>query len=173
MMREFLFCARILDFILKAFPLWNLKLKEGNVSYRILVIGKRRSAKTLSFVFSGQKQCASRDIKLQVDKSFCYSCSVALVSYSLQPHGLQHARLPCPSASPGVCLNSCPLSWSCHPTISSSVTPCSSCLQSFPASGSFLLNWLFTSGGQNIGTSASTSALPMNIQGWFPLGQEF
>ena len=121
MMREFLFCARILDFILKAFPLWNLKLKEGNVSYRILVIGKRRSAKTLSFVFSGQKQCASRDIKLQVDKSFCYSCSVALVSYSLQPHGLQHARLPCPSPSPGVCLNSCPLSWSCHPTISSSV----------------------------------------------------
>lgn len=83
MMREFLFYARILDFILKAFPLWNLKLKEGNVSYRILVTGKRGSAKTLNFVFSGQKQYASRDTKLQVDKSFCYSCSVALVSDSL------------------------------------------------------------------------------------------
>ena len=158
MMREFLFCARILDFILKAFPLWNLKLKEGNVSYRILVIGKRRSAKTLSFVFSGQKQCASRDIKLQVDKSFCYSCSVALVSYSLQPHGLQHARLPCPSPSPGVCLNSCPLSWSCHPTISSSVIPFSSCI--FSSIRVFSNEW----GGQSIGVSASTLVLPVNTQ---------
>ena len=173
MMREFLFYARILDFIFKAFPLWSLKLKEGNVSYRILVTGQRGSAKTLNFVFSGQKQYASRDTKLQVDKSFCYSCSVALVSDSLWPHGLQHSRLPCPSPSPRVCLNSCPLSWWGHPTISSSVIPCSSCLQSSPASGSFLLNWFFTSGGQSIGSSASTSALPMNIQGWFPLGQEF
>ena len=90
MMREFLFYARILDFILKTFPLWNLKLKEGNVFYRILVTGKRGSAKTLSFVFSGQKQYASRDIKLQVDRSFCYSCSVTLVSDSVTPWAAAH-----------------------------------------------------------------------------------
>ena len=79
-------------------------------------------------------------------------------------HGLQHARLPCPSPSPWVYSNSCPLSQWCHPTISSYVIPFSSCLQSFPASGSFLRSQLFTSGGQSIGVSASTSVLPMNIQ---------
>ena len=88
----------------------------------------------------------------------------------LQPHRLQHTRLRCPSPSPRVCSNSCPLSLWCHPTISSSVTPFFSCLQSFPASGSFLMSWLFASGGRNIGASASTSVLPMNIQGWFSLG---
>ena len=77
-------------------------------------------------------------------------------------------RLPCPSPSPGTCSNSCLLSWWCHPTISSSVVPFSSCPQSFPASGSFLISWLFTSGGQSIGVSASASFFPMNIQGWFP-----
>ena len=81
---------------------------------------------------------------------------------------MQHARLPCPSSAPGACSNSCPLSWGCHPTISSSVVPFSSCPQSFPASGSFPTSWLFASGGQRIGASASV--LPMNIQGWFPLG---
>ena len=80
------------------------------------------------------------------------------------------ARLPCPSLSPRVCSNSCPLSRWCHPTISSSAVPFSSSHQSFPASGSFPVSWFFTSGGQSIGASASTSALPMNIQGWFPLG---
>ena len=85
---------------------------------------------------------------------------------SSQAHGLQHCRLPCPSPSPRVCSNLCPSSW-CHPTISSSDNPFS-CLQYFPASGSFPMNWLFTSGGQNIGASASV--LPMNIQCWFPLG---
>ena len=95
--------------------------------------------------------------------------SRSIVSDSLQPHGLQHASLPCPSLSPRICSNSCPLSGWCHPTISSSVIPFSSCLQSFPASGSFLMSWLFASGGQNIGVSASASVLPMNIQGWFPL----
>ena len=89
---------------------------------------------------------------------------------SLQPHGLQHARLPCPSASPGACSNSCPSSWCCHPTISSSVIPFSSRLQSFPASGSFPMSPFFTSGGQSIGASASSSVLPVNIQDWFPLG---
>ena len=79
-------------------------------------------------------------------------------------------RLPFPSLFPRVCSNSSPLSWWCHPTNSSSVIPFSSCLQSFPASGSFLMSWLFASGGQSIGTSASASVLPMNVQGWFPLG---
>ena len=96
-----------------------------------------------------------------------FSCQV--VSDSLRPHGLQHARLPCPSLSPRVCSNSRPSSQWWHPTISSSVTPFSSCRQSFPASGSFPVSQLFTSGGQSIGASASASVLPMNIQGWFPL----
>ena len=94
-----------------------------------------------------------------------FSCSV--VSHSLWPCGLQHTRLPCPS-SPRACSNSCPLSWWCHPTVSSSVIPFSSCLQSFPASESFPVSWLFASGGQSI--EASASVLPMNIQGWCPLG---
>ena len=89
---------------------------------------------------------------------------------SLQLHRLQHARLPCPSPTPRACWNSCPLSRWCHPTISSSVVPFSSCFQSFPASGSFQMSQLFTSGGQNIGVSASASVLPVNTQDWFPLG---
>ena len=96
-----------------------------------------------------------------------FSCSV--VSDSLQPHGLQHSRHPCPSPSPRVCSNSCPLSQLCHPTISSSVVPFSSCLQSFTASGSFPMSQLLESGDQSIGASASASVLPMNIQDWFPL----
>ena len=88
----------------------------------------------------------------------------------LRIHGLQHARLPCPSPSPGASSNSCPLSWWCHPTISSSVIPLSSCFQSFPALGSFLMSHLFTSGDQSIGTSASAWDFPMNIRDWFPLG---
>ena len=92
------------------------------------------------------------------------------MSDSLQPNGLQHARLPCPLPSPRACSNSCLLSWWCYPTISSSVIPFSSCLQSFPASGSFLKSQLFTSGGQSIGASASASVLPMSSQGWFLLG---
>ena len=89
---------------------------------------------------------------------------------SPQPHKLQHNRLPCPSPTPGVHPNPCPLSQCCHPTISSSAIPFSSCPQSFTASGSFLMSQLFASGGQNIGVSASASVLPMNIQDWFPLG---
>ena len=99
---------------------------------------------------------------------FQFSCPV--VSDSLQPHGLQHARLPCPSTTPGVYSNSCPLSWWCHPTISSSVIPFFSLPQSFPASGSFQMSQLFASGDQRIGASASVSILPVNIQDWFPLG---
>ena len=82
---------------------------------------------------------------------------------------MQHARLPCPSPTSGTCSNSCPLSRWCHPTISSSVVPFSSCLQSFPASGSFPVSQFFTTGGQSIGASASASVLPMN-EDWFPLG---
>ena len=93
----------------------------------------------------------------------------SVVSDSLQPHGLQHARFPCPSPTPRAYSNSCPLSWWCHPTISYSVIPFSS-LQSFPASGSFQMNQFFTSVGQSIGVSASASVLPMNIQEWFLLG---
>ena len=90
----------------------------------------------------------------------------SVLSHSWWPHGWQCTRLPGPSPSPGLYSNSCPLSRWCHPTISSSVVPFSSCLQSFPASGSFLMSRLFPSGGQSIGVSASASILPMNIQDW-------
>ena len=96
--------------------------------------------------------------------------SHSVMSNSFWPHRLQHMRFPCPSPSPWVCSNSRPLSRWCHPTISSSVVPVSSCLQSFPASGSFPISQVFTSGGQSIGASASASVLPMKIQVWFPLG---
>ena len=97
-----------------------------------------------------------------------FSCSV--VSDFLWPHGLQHARLSWPSPTLGVYSNSCPLSQWCHPTISSSAVSFSSCIQSFPASGSFQMSQFFASAGQSIGVSASTSVLPMNVQDWFPLG---
>ena len=95
-----------------------------------------------------------------------FICSV--MSDSLRPHGLQHAGLPCPSPTPGAYSNLCPSSWWCHPTMSSSVIPFSSCFQTFPTSVSFLMSWLFASGGQSIG--ASVWVLPVNIQDWFPLG---
>ena len=97
--------------------------------------------------------------------------SHSITSDSLQPHGLQHARPPCPSPTPRACSNSCSLSWCCHPTISSSVVPFSSCLQSLPASGSFPVSQFFASGGQSIGVSVSASVFPMNIQDSFPIGQ--
>ena len=100
--------------------------------------------------------------------SFQFSRTV--VCDSLRLHGLKHTRLPCPSPSPGLCSNLCPLSRWCHSTISSSVTPFSSCLQSSPASGAFPMSQFFKSGGQSIGVSASASVLPINIQSWFPLG---
>ena len=96
--------------------------------------------------------------------------SWSVTSDSLWPHRLQHARLSCSSLSPRVCSNSCPLSQWCHPTISSSVAPFSSCPQYFSVSGCFPMSRLYASGGQNIGASASASLLSMNIQGWFPLG---
>jgi len=99
-----------------------------------------------------------------------YQLSHSVLSDSLGPHGLQYARLPCPSPTPEAYSNSCPLSWWCHPTISSSVVPFSSHLRSFPVSGSFQMSQFFASGGQGIGVSASASVLPMNIQDWLPLG---
>ena len=96
--------------------------------------------------------------------------SHSAVSDSLRPHGLQHARLPCPSPVPGAYSNSCPLYRWYHPIISSSAIRFSSHLQSFPASGAFPVSWTFASGGQNIGVPASASVLPMNIQDWFSLG---
>ena len=102
-----------------------------------------------------------------LEKELLFSHSV--VSDSFRSHGLQHTRLPCLSPSPRACSNSCPWSRGCRPTISSSVVPFS-CLQSFLASGSFLMNQLSTSGGQSTGASAPTSVLPMNVQDWFPLG---
>ena len=92
------------------------------------------------------------------------------MSNSLQPHGLQRARPPCPLTTPGACSSSCPLSRWCHPAISSSVVPFSSCLQSFPVLGSFPMSQFFATGGQRVGASASATVLPMNIQDWCPLG---
>ena len=96
--------------------------------------------------------------------------SVSQSCLTLRPHALQHTRPPCPSPTPRACSNSCPLSWWCHPTISSSVVPFSSHLQYFPASWSFPRSQFFTLGGQSIGALASASVLPMNIHDWFPLG---
>ena len=112
---------------------------------------------------SDLKQC-----KLSADIS-SVQFSRSVVSDSLWPHGLQHSRPPCPSPTPRAYPNSCPLSWWCHPNISSSVIPFSSCPQSFPDSVSFQMNQLFTSGGQSIGVSALTSDLPINVQVWSPL----
>ena len=113
-------------------------------------------------------QSLVRELRSHMFSSVQFSHSV--MSNSLWPHELQHARPPCPSPTPRVHPNSCPLSWWCHPTISSSVVPFSSCPQSFPASGSFPVSQLFASGGQRIAVSASTSDLPMNTQDWSSLG---
>ena len=114
------------------------------------------------------------DQKILISQFFVCYCfsqfSRSVMSSSLWPLESQHARPPCPSPTPGVHSNSCPLSQWCHPTISSSVVPFSSRLQSFPASGSFLMSQFFTSGGQSTGISASASDLPMNTQDWSPLG---
>ena len=120
---------------------------------------------TISFLISMLKPHATFIITL----SSVNQISRSVVPNSLQPHGLQHARPPCPSPTRGVYSNSCPLSQWCHPTISSSVVPFSFCLQSFTASGSFSGSH-FLSGGQSIAVSASALVLPINIQDWFPLG---
>ena len=118
----------------------------------------------VSNLFLVSVQCFQECSRRNIDSYY----SVAVVSDSLQPHGLQHARLPRPLPPPRACSNSCPLSRWCHPTISSSVT-CVSCPQSFPASGPFPVSQVFTSDGQIIGASVLSSVLLKNIQGWFPL----
>ena len=110
--------------------------------------------------------CMQIPFKLQSSVQF----SRSVVSDSLQPHGRQHARPPCPSPTLRAYSNTCPSSQWCHPTIPSSVVPFSSCLQSFPALGSFQMSQFFASGGQSIGASALAPVFPMNIQDWFPLG---
>ena len=126
--------------------------------------GQRYHSDIWCILLSFQSVCPSTSCP------FTTQFSRSVMSYSLPPHGLQHARPPCRSPAPGVYSNSCPLSQWCHPTISSSVVPFSSHLQSFPASGAFSVSQLFASGGQSIGVSASTSVRPMDIQDWFPLG---
>ena len=108
------------------------------------------------------RRIVSREVSVQFRRS--------VVSNSLWPYELQHSRPPCPSPTPRVHPNPCPLCWWCYPTISSSVIPFSSCPRSFQASGSFPMSQLSTSGGQSIGVSGSTSVPPMNTQDWFPLG---
>ena len=125
-----------------------------------LCSGRRLLAASVYLLPEGMGRCG---FKLR-----SFTCSV--MTDSLWHCVLQTARLPCPSPSPGVCSNSCSLSLWCHPTISSSVVPFSSCLQSFPAWGSFLMSRLFISGGPCFRASASSSELPVNIEGWFPLG---
>ena len=119
-------------------------------------ISRRMDKKAVVHIYNG------------VFRSVQFSHSV--VSKSLRPHESQHTRPPCPSPTPGVHSNSCPLSQWCHPVISFSVVSFSFCLQSFPAAESFPMSWFFASGGQSIGVSASASVLPMNIQDLFPLG---
>ena len=105
-----------------------------------------------------------------LDSNLVQFSLIAQSCLTLQPHGPQHTRPPCPPPTPRIYSYSCPLNRWCHPTISSAVIPCSSCLQSFPASGSFQMSQFFASHGQSIGVSALASVLPMNIQDWFPLG---
>ena len=132
-----------------------------------------RTAHTIKYYLIQTVKSTKVEKELENDcipDSWINQFSRLVMSDSLQPHGLQHDRSPHLSSTPRVCSNSYPLSWWCHPTISSSVIPFSSCPQSFPASGSFPMSQLFTSGGQSIGVSASTSVLPMNTRDWSPLG---
>ena len=161
-----------------------LEVNLGQFAFSVYV---QLSGGLLSWGKLTMQQCGSLVVFLPVNGAWCFCrclsrfqpsmsigllrwhlLSLSVVSDSLWPHGLQHTRLPCPSPSSRICSKSCPLSRWCHPTISSSVTPFSFCLQSVPASGSFPISQLFTSGGQNIGASASV--FPINPRGWVPLG---
>ena len=172
--------SRVLFFLKKLY--WSIVDLQCCVSIECTasesVTRKHRSTVLFFKFFSHIGHCRALSsvpcVPWHVLNSYLFCLSVQFshsdVSDSLQPHGLQHTRLACPSPTPGACSNSCPSSWWCHPTISSSVIPFSSCLQSFPASGSFPMSQFFASGGQSIEASASASVLPMNIQDWFPLG---
>ena len=145
----------------------NLQMFEREEALLNSVLSHRWQTVCTSFLTAKEMGVSAAPYDTLVGNSVWFSCSV--MSDSLRPHGLQHARPPCPSSTPGVYPNSCPVSQWCRPTISSSVVPFSSCPQSFPASGSFRMSQLFTSDGQSIGVSASTSVLPVNTQDWSPL----
>ena len=137
---------------------WDM---EGNKDYfRLFGLENSYEQNCLSWVITSQTYWLLSSAQF----------SRSVISYCLWPYGLQHARLPCPLPSPRAFSNSCPLSWWCHLTISSSVVPFSSCLQSLPGTESFPKSQFFASGGQSNGASASASVLPMNIQDWIPLG---
>ena len=149
-----------LDMKKEALPFWGLFFCDMMVSLSSKWLSHSWHYLILGFSFH------QRPWWFQSVSQFSHS----VVYDSLQPHGLQHAKLPCLSPSPGVCSKSCPSSGWCHPTIWSSVIPFSSCLQSFPALGTFPMSQFFPSSGQSIGASASVSVLQMNIQDWSPLG---
>ena len=152
--------------MMKQFHLWVYIQKNWKHLEEIIYIPMSRTALLTVTKSWGEQILISR----WMHKCGLYiQFSRLVVSDSLWPHGLQHARLLCSSPTPGAYSNSCPLSLWCHPTISSSIIPFS-CLQSLTASGSFQMSEFFASDGQNIGCSASASVLPMNIQDWFPLG---
>ena len=150
----------------KASTLWSSAFFIVQLSHPYMTTGKTIALTRWTFVgkvMSLLFNMLSRLVITFLPRSKVSEWSRSVVSDSLQPHGPQHTRPPCPSPTPKVYSNSCPLSRWCHPTISSSVIPFSSCPQSFPASGSFPVSQFFTSGGQSIGVSASPSVLPMNI----------
>ena len=164
----------------------NLNIQKAKIMASGPITSWQIDEKTMEtvtdFIFLGSKISADGDCSHEIKRCLVLGrkamtslssdqFSNSVMSDSLQPQGLQHARPPCPSPTPRVYSNSCQLSRWCHPTISSSVVPFFSCHQSFPASGSFLMSGLFASGGQIIGVSASASVHPINIQeDWFPLG---
>ena len=156
------------------FTIWHDSNVVADITWlaykMIQIMAKNQCLKSTSFFKSRFSSKYFFPLNIIIShKQVSVQFSRSVVSNSLWPHELQHARAPCPSPTPGVYPNPCPLSRWCHPTISSSVVPFSSGPQSFPASESFQMNQLFASGGQNIGVSASTSILPMNTQDWSPL----
>ena len=151
-----IFQARILEWVAISYSRGSSQPKNQTQVSSISCVGRQ----ILTTVLPGKPKLGCTSVQF----------SLSVLSYSLRPHGLQHTRLPCLSSTPGAYSNSCPSSWWCHPTISLSAIPFSSCLQSFPALGSFLTNQFFLSGGHSTGALVSASVLPMNIQDWFPLG---
>ena len=148
---------------------FSLYYREGMIFLKLNIVIRSRHLGWWDWGPPDQGESLQSRTERALDESWLLF-SHSVMSDSLWPHGLQHARLPCPSPSPGACSNSCPLSRWCHPTSSSSVVPFCSCLRSFPVSGSFPISWLSASGDQSIRASPSASVLPINIQDWFPLG---
>ena len=161
---------------------WSLTTEYSNPQYSLQF---RRRSRLLGYIRIDNMELSFQRWAVHLYFLQWWKCSITvlpnavfvlyLFSHSVMPdslwsYGEQHARPPCPSPTPGVYSNSCPLSWWCHPTISPSVVPFSSCLQSFPTSEYFPMSWLLASDGQSIGYLTSASVLPMNSQGWFPLG---